>query len=103
MQDIENLIVPAICICEVFKTVLRQRGEDAALQTIALLKRGTEIDLTSGLALEAVKISLDYKMPMAGSIILTTARACEAIVWTQDQDFKDLEGVQYFPKKRQPV
>ena len=102
VQDIENLIVPAICIYEVFKTVLRQRGEDAALQTAALMKQGNEVDLTSGLAIEAAKISLDYKIPMADSIILATARAYEAIIWTQDQDFKDLEGVQYFPKKRKP-
>lgn len=33
VQDLENLIVPTICIYEVFKTVLRQRGEDAALHT----------------------------------------------------------------------
>ena len=99
VQDIENLIVPTICIYEVFKTVLRQRGEDAALQTAALMKQGTEVDFTSGLALEAARISLDQKIPMADSIILATARAHEAIVWTQDQDFHNLENVQYFPKK----
>ena len=100
VQDLENLIVPTICIYEVFKTVMRQRGEDAALQTAALMKQGNEVDLTSGLALEAAKISLDYKIPMADSIILATARANEAMVWTQDKDFKDLEDVQYFSKKR---
>jgi predicted nuclease of predicted toxin-antitoxin system len=36
---------------------------------------------------------------MADSIILATARANEAMVWTQDKDFKDLEDVQYFSKK----
>ena len=102
LQDIENLIVPTICIYEVFKTVLRQRGEDAALQTAALMKQGTEVDLTSGLALEAAKISLDYKIPMADSIILATAQAHDAIVWTQDQDFQHIENIQYFPKKPQP-
>lgn len=102
LLDNVNLIVPTICIYEVFKTVLRQRGEDAALQSAALMKQGSEVDLTSGLALEAAKISLDFKMPMADSIILATARAHEAIVWTQDQDFKDLDNVQYFPKKRKP-
>lgn len=100
VQDLENLIVPTICIYEVFKTVLRQRGEDAALHTAALMKQGEEVDLTSQLALEAAKISLDYKIPMADSIILATARANEAMVWTQDKDFKDLEDVQYFSKKR---
>jgi len=102
LQDIDNLIVPTICICEVFKTVLKQRGEDDAFHAVAVMKQGTEIDFTSRLALEAAKISLEYKIPMADSIILATAQANEAIVWTQDDDFKDLEGVQYFPKKLKP-
>jgi len=99
LQDIDNLIVPSICIYEVFKTVLRQRGEDAALQAAALMRQGTTVDFTAGLALQAAKISLDRKIPMADSIILATAREHEAIVWTQDQDFKGIEGVKYFPKK----
>ena len=100
LQDTDNLIVPTICIYEVFKTVLRQRGEDAALQTAALMTQGTTVDLTAGLALQAAKISLECKIPMADSIILATARVNEAVVWTQDQDFKGMEGVKYFPKKR---
>jgi predicted nucleic acid-binding protein len=36
---------------------------------------------------------------MADSIILATVRAHEAVLWTQDQDFKDIKDVKYFPKK----
>ena len=99
LQDIDNLLVPSICIYEVFKTVLRQRGEDDALHAAALMRQGTTVDFTAGLVLQAAKISLDYKIPMADSIILATAREHEAIVWTQDKDFKGIEGVKYFPKK----
>ena len=35
---------------------------------------------------------------MADSIILATARAYEATLWTQDSDFQRVEGVQYIPK-----
>ena len=97
--DIDNLIVPTICIYEVFKAVSRQRGEDAALQAVALMKQGTTVHLTDDLALQAAKIGLEYKIPMADSIILVTVRAHEAVLWTQDQDFKDLKNVKYFPKK----
>jgi predicted nucleic acid-binding protein len=99
LEDTDNLIVPTICIYEVFKAVLQQRGEDAAIQTVALMKQGTTINLTDDLALQAAKISLEYKIPMADSIILATARAHEAILWTQDQDFKGIKDVNYFPKK----
>lgn len=98
LEDTHNLIVPTICIYEVFKAVLRQRGEDAALETVALMKQGTTINLTDDLALQAAKISHEYKIPMADSIILATARAHEAVLWTQDKDFKDIENVKYFPK-----
>ena len=98
LVDTDNLIVPTVCIYEVFKAVLRQRGEDAALQTVALMKQGTTANLTDDLALQAAKISLEYKIPMADSIILATARSHEAVLWTQDKDFKDMENVNYFPK-----
>ncbi len=96
--DIDNLIVPTICMYEVFKTVYWQRGEDAALQAVALMKQGTTIDLTDDIALQAAKISLEHKIPMADSIILATARAHKAVLWTQDQDFEEMENVKYFPK-----
>jgi predicted nucleic acid-binding protein len=95
--DIDNLIVPTMCMYEVFKTVYWQRGEDAALQAVALMKQGTPIDLTDDLALQAARISREHKIPMAGSIILATARAHKAILWTQDQNFEDMENVKYFP------
>lgn len=99
LEDTDNLIVPTICIYEIFKAVLKQRGEDAALETVALMKQGTTINLTDDLALQAAKISLEYKIPMADSIILATARAHEAILWTQDQDFQGIKNVNYFPKE----
>ena len=36
---------------------------------------------------------------MAESIILATAKAFDAVIWTQDSDFKNIAGVKYFPKK----
>jgi len=99
LKDVKNLIVPTISIYEVFKVVLRERGEDAALQTVAVMKQGKVVDLTFEIALQSAKTSLEYKMPMADSIILTVARLNEAIVWTQDEDFEGMEGVKYLPKK----
>jgi predicted nucleic acid-binding protein len=36
---------------------------------------------------------------MADSIILATARAYNATLWTQDADFEDISEVQYIEKK----
>ena len=36
----------------------------------------------------------------ADSIILATARASEATLWTQDDDFEGLDDVKYIAKKK---
>lgn len=38
--------------------------------------------------------------PMADSIMLSTARAFEATLWTQDADFDGLDGVQFVPPSK---
>lgn len=98
IEDTLHLIVPAISIFEVFKRVLQQRGEDAALQAAAIMSQGQVIDLDMSLALTAAKLSAEHKMPMADSIILATARQYNASVLTQDNDFEGIAGVEYFKK-----
>ena len=98
LQDLDKLVVPTICLYEVFKVVLRERGEDDALQAVALMKQGRVVDLTEEIALDAAKISLDHKLPMADSIVLATGRVLEATIWTLDGDFVKFDDVKYFPK-----
>lgn len=100
LQDLENLIVPTICLYEVFKVVLRERSENDALQAIALMKQGKIVDLTAEISLEAAKISFDNKIPMADSIVLATAWTYEATIWTMDSDFEKFNGVKYFSRKK---
>lgn len=98
LGNVSELLVPSITLYEVFKVVYRQRGEDAALQSVAMMQQGKVVDLSSSTALLAAKLSLDFKIPMADSIILATAQAHAAVLWTQDIDFKGLPGVNCFPK-----
>lgn len=50
------------------------------------------VDLDSTLVLKAARLSL----PMADSIIYATVMRHGAILWTQDEHFKDLPHVRYF-------
>ncbi|MCX6090986.1 MAG: type II toxin-antitoxin system VapC family toxin [Candidatus Atribacteria bacterium] len=99
LLETADLIVPTITIYEVFQAVLRQRNESDALQSAALMQQGSVIDLTSNISILAAQMSIEYHLPMADSIILATARACGATIWTQDSDFKEIDGVQYIAKK----
>jgi toxin FitB len=95
----ENLIVPTVCIYEVFKRFLREFGEERALEVTGLMSQGKVIDLTREIAIDAARISCEYKLAMADSIILATAQAHKATLWTQDEHFKGMEGVKYIEKK----
>lgn len=95
LEDTENLIVPTICILEVFKKILLQTDESDAFHAIAMMQQGNVIDLNAILSMRAAKLGVVHNLPLADSIIYATAKAYEAIVWTQDSDFKDLPGVKY--------
>ncbi len=99
LKDSSTLIVPSITIYEVFKVVLRESSENEALQAVAAMRKGTVVDLTAARAMAASKLSLEWRLPMADSIILAAAVEFGATLWTQDADFKKIEGVKYFPKK----
>jgi predicted nucleic acid-binding protein len=100
--NIKDVVVPTICLYEVFKVVLRERSENEALQTIALMRQGNVVDLSLELALKAAKVSTEYRIPMADSIVFATAQTFRATIWTQDEDFKSLPGVKFFPRRATP-
>lgn len=99
IENTDELLVPSISIYEVFKRILQQRGEDAALKAIVAMQQGAVVDLDATLALSAALISDEKKIPMADSIILATARAKNATIWTQDADFMGMTNVQFVPKQ----
>jgi predicted nucleic acid-binding protein len=99
VRDTDNLLVPTICRYEVFKRILLELGEDEALQVTGIMSLGTVVELSCDIAIHAATISLDLKLAMADSIILATARANNATLWTQDEHFKGLDGVKYIVKK----
>ena len=99
LKETSSLVVPVVSIYEVFKVVLRESGENAAIQAAMAMQKATVVEMTSRLAMAAAKISLELSLPMADSMILATARIHNATIWTQDAHFKDLAGVKYFVKK----
>jgi predicted nucleic acid-binding protein len=99
IQDTQNLLVPTICLYEVFKKVLSQFDEETALQALSVMTLGQVVELDRDLAIDAALVSTEMKLAMANSIILATARASGASLWTQDLHFKDIPGVKYIGKK----
>ena len=94
-----SLVVPTLSIYEVTKRIMAQRGEEPALQALALMRQGEVVDLDEDIALQAARASIETGLPMADSVMLATARARKATLWTQDKDFDGVEGVRYVPAK----
>ena len=95
IENTDQLIVPTLSIYEVFKRVMQQRSEGAALQAIALMQQGHVVDMDTRIALEAARTSIRHQLPLADSVILATARQYQAMLWTQDVHFEGIEGVEY--------
>src|ERR1035437_720786 len=95
IEDTDSLLVPSIALYETYKRLRSQRGAEIARAAASTMMMARIINLDSPLALASAEISLTYKLSLADSIIYTIARQFRATFWTQDSDFRDLEGVNY--------
>ena len=95
----ENLLTPTICMYEVFKRILADFDHERALEAMGPMSLGQMVELDRQLAMNAAQISTELKLAMADSIILATARARAAVLWTQDAHFKDIASVKYIEKR----
>lgn len=95
IEDTGKLLVPVICLYEVFKKINAIADEAKALQAVAQMKQGRVVDVTEDIALRAALISLKHGLPMADSLILSVAWSERATLWTQDEHFAGLPGVEY--------
>jgi len=98
IENTDDLIVSVINIYEIYKKILIEKDENTALQVVGLMQQAKVIDVTPSIAIQAAKFSYEFKIPMADSIIYTTARMNDSDIWTQDIDFKGLDGVKYNKK-----
>ena len=96
--DVEHLIVPSISIYEVSKILFQDDVELIAMERVSEMLEGRVVPLDEDLALAAARLSLELRLPMADSIILATAQAYDATLWTQDVDFEGIADVRYVRK-----
>jgi predicted nucleic acid-binding protein len=98
IENTKELIVSTINIYEIYKKILAERDEHSAAEGIGMMQQAKIIDISFSISIHAATISHQFKLPMADSLIYATALQSEAIVWTQDKDFKGLKNVKYIKK-----
>jgi len=96
--DPAQVIVSTVNIYEVFKRILQIRTDQDAFYAVAVMLDYRVIEPDTQLSLEAVLLARKHKLAFADSIILATALAFEATLWTQDAHFAGIAGVKYIAK-----
>ena len=98
LQPFQSLFSSVISLYEVSKYVTREAGEADAQEVLACIRNYPVIAVTDDLALHAADLSAIHQLAMADALIYATTLAQNATLWTQDDDFKGLPNVRYFPK-----
>ncbi len=93
----EDLLVPVVTIYEVVKRLLVLGFPAEAARAETQMRRFPVVDLTAERASRAAHLALQHKLPLADSIIYAAALEFNATLWTQDEDFANIAGVQYLP------
>ena len=99
IESPSELAVPTLTVFEVFKRTRQLTDETTALKVIAVMLQGRVVELSATLAIDAARLSLEIGLAMTDAIILATARAEDAVLWTQDSHFKGLENVEFHEKQ----
>lgn len=97
-----DVVVPTIVLYEVARWTMARYSRSRVAEICLLLSRGRVEPLSPSLSMEAASVGLSMKLPMADSIIMATAQATGAEIWTQDADFKGLPNVRYIPRRLRP-
>ncbi len=95
LRDAENLLVPVVCLTEVFRTLARETSESAALDAVGVMAQARVVELVADLAVDAARVGLAHGLPLADSIIYATAQRYQAELWTHDAHFRGLRGVRF--------
>ncbi len=98
LWDTEHLLVPAICLFEVGRRVLKQSSPDAAQNVYKAMTVPRVVQLEPPDMFAASQVAGRYRLALADAIIWQTAQAHGAALYTQDVDLQGLPGVVYRPK-----
>lgn len=98
LKNCDEILVPVICIYEVYKVLKRETSEEIALTAIGFMKNSYVVPLEENLALLAADISRQFSLAMADSIIYATGIYHKCPIITADADFDGLADVTYIPK-----
>ena len=101
LLDQERLLVPILCVIEVYRRLAARDPRQAAQVRGHMLEQSV-VPLDERVAVAACKIGREHRLHLADCIIYATARLHDATLWTQDAHFDGLPGVSFLAKPIDP-
>ncbi len=98
IEDRHQLLVPTIALFEVHKVLSRSLPADLVKRCLDVMRLGRVLDLTDPRAIAASQAAVKYKLAMADAAMYSMAQEFGATFWTQDVDYRGLDGVEYCAK-----
>lgn len=92
----EEIVTSVVALYEVYKKVKRAKGEQVALEAVAVLSQTTIMTVDQTLCLEAADYSLRHDLHFADALVYATARHYGVELFTSDEDLRGLKGTSFF-------
>lgn len=94
--QLDELVVPTVCVLEVAQHLLEVAGDAAATAAVAMMSRARVAPLSLAFALEAARLGEACRLPFPDNVVLATALRHGAELWTHDEHFRGLRGSIHF-------
>ena len=98
IEDRNQLLVPTIALFEVHKVLSRNLPAELVKSCLDVMRLGRVLDLTDPRAIAASQVAARHRLAMADAAMYSMAQEFGATFWTQDVDYRGLDGVQYCAK-----
>lgn len=94
IEGTEKAVISAVNVAEVYFWVLKHYGDEVAGQkSKSMLRRSYTIVPDTEIAISAARLKAEYRLGLADSFVLATARSADAKVVTGDPDLKSFGDV----------
>lgn len=94
----EEVLVPTMVMLEVYKWLLRERGEEAADAAAARMMLSRIAPLDAATAIQAAQLCRLHHLATADATILAHAQLAGVVLLTCDRHFQGIPDVEYLPK-----
>lgn len=91
----EEMITSVVVLYDVYKKVKKVRGEEEALEAVAVLSQTSVVPVDETISLEAADYSLEHGLHFADALVYATARHWNAELYTSDEELRQLMHVTF--------